>query len=215
MNLKSKKEMNNISIKKYKQDEVQELAKILKNDGVICVPTDTVYGLCASMNSVIGHKKLMEIKNRPENKLFSIMCADEKQIKEIAIVDDIAEKLIQSFMPGPITLILKKKNENLKYGNNDSKTIAVRMATSKTLKDLILKLGCPIFMSSANQSGEQTCNSINEVENTFPNLDGILEGTVSFGKASTIIDCTSKEIKILRSGPITLKELNEILNLEN
>ena len=204
--------MNKISIKKYKSDEIQELAKILKNDGVICVPTDTVYGLCASMNSIIGHEKLMKIKNRPENKLFPIMCADKKQIEKIAIVDEIAEKLIQAFMPGPITLILKKKNENTKHGNNDAKTIAVRMATSKALKDLILKVGCPIFMSSANQSGEQTCSTIEEIEKTFPSLDGILEGIVSFGKASTIVDCTSKEIKILRLGPITLEEINNILS---
>lgn len=203
--------MKKINIKKYKSNEVHELAKILKDDGVICVPTDTVYGLCASMNSIIGYEKLMKIKRRPENKLFPIMCADEKQIKEIAIIDEIAKKIIEAFMPGPITVILKKKNENTKHGNNDAKTIAVRMATSKTLKDLILKVGCPIFMSSANQSGEKTCSSIDEIEKTFPILDAILEGNVPIGEASTIIDCTAKEIKILRSGPITLEEIVKVL----
>ena len=198
-------------MKIYQQNELNELVKILKNDGVICVPTDTVYGLCARMDSEIAHDKLIKIKNRPRNKLFPIMCANEEQIKSIAIVSKKAKKLIKAFMPGPITLILKKKNEVPEYVNNGAETIAVRMATSKTLKDLIIKLGCPIFMSSANQSGEPTCSNIEEIQEKCPNLDGILLGNVSFNKASTIVDCSSDELKILRSGPITIEDIEKVL----
>lgn len=198
-------------MKIYQPNELDELVKILKNDGVICVPTDTVYGLCASMDSEIAHDNLIKIKNRPTNKLFPIMCADEEQLKSIAIVNEKAKKLIKAFMPGPITLILKKNNDVPEYINNGAKTIAVRMATSKTLKDLIIKLGCPIFMSSANQSGEPTCSSIEEIEKSCPTLDGILLGNVSFNKASTIVDCTSDKIKILRSGPITIEDIEKVL----
>ena len=88
-------------IRRYNQNEVDKLAEILKHDGVISVPTDTVYGVCAIINSVKAHDRLMEVKNRPTNKSFPIMCADEKQIKSIAIVDEKAEKLIHAFMPGP------------------------------------------------------------------------------------------------------------------
>lgn len=198
-------------MKIYQQNELNELVKILKNDGVICVPTDTVYGVCARMDSKVAHDNLIKIKNRPTNKLFPIMCADEEQIKRISIVDKKAEKLITAFMPGPITLILKKKNDVPKYVNNGEETIAVRMATSQVLKDLITKLGCPVFMSSANQSGESTCSSIEEIQEKCPNLDGILLGNVSFNKASTIVDCTSDKIKILRSGPITIEDINKTL----
>ena len=96
-------------IKRYKQNEINKLAEILKNDGIISVPTDTVYGICARINSLKAHDKLIAIKQRPITKLLPIMCADEKQIKNIALVDKKAEKLIHTFMPGPITLILKKK----------------------------------------------------------------------------------------------------------
>lgn len=198
-------------MKIYQPNELDELVKILKNDGVICVPTDTVYGLCARMDSEIAHDNLIKIKNRPTNKLLPIMCSDEEQIISIAIVDKNAEKLIKTFMPGPITLILKKKNQVPEYVNNGAETIAVRMATSKTLKDLITQLGCPLFMSSANQSGEPTCSSIDEIEKSCPNLDGILLGNVSFNKASTILDCSSDEIKILRSGPITIEDIEKVL----
>lgn len=201
-----------IHIKRYKQNETDKLAEILKKDGVISVPTDTVYGVCARMNSIKAHNNLMIIKNRPYDKLFPIMCADENQIKSIAIVDEKVEKIIRALMPGPVTLILKKRPELPTYINNGGETIAVRMATSKPLKDLIKKIGCPIFLSSANQSGEPTCTSLDEIEKLCPKLDGMMEGDVSFGKSSTIIDCTLKKIKIIRSGPISMEQIVEVLN---
>ena len=199
-------------IKRYNENEIDELVKILKNDGVISVPTDTVFGICARINSKIAHDKLIAVKNRPENKSFPVMCANEEQIKSIAIINETAEKLIKTFMPGPITLILKKNKELPEYVTNGKDTIAIRMATSETIKKLILELGSPIFMTSANQSGEPTCNSLDEIEKMCPNLDGIMEGNVIFSKGSTIIDCSSDDIKILREGPITIEQINEIVN---
>ena len=198
-------------IKRYKQNETDTLAKILKNDGVISVPTDTVYGVCARINSKKAHDNLVKTKNRPITKPFPIMCSDEAQIKSIAIVNEKAEKLIKEFMPGPITLILEKRPEMPEYVNNGKPTIAVRMATSKAVKELIIKTGCPIFMSSANQSGEPTCTNLDEIENECPNLDGMMEGTVKFGKGSTIVDCVLKELNILRDGPITIEQIREVL----
>ena len=201
-------------MKRYKQSEIDELAEILKRDGVISVPTDTVYGVCARMNSVKAHDKLVIVKKRPETKLFPVMCADEEQIKSNAIVDEKAEKLIRAFMPGPITLILKKNPQIPDYVSNGGTTIAVRMATSKALEELIRKINSPIFMSSANQSGEPTCTNLDEIEKACPLLDGMMEGSVSFGRASTIIDCTSEEIKILRSGPISMEQIKEVIKNE-
>lgn len=198
-------------IKRYKEDEVDELVQILRNDGVISVPTDTVYGLCARINSKEAYNNLMHVKNRPSNKLFPIMCADKEQIKSISIVDEKVEKLIDRFMPGPITLVLKKRVGLFDFVNNGGATIAVRMATSKVLEDIIRKIGCPIFMTSANQSGEPVAHNPDEIEKTCPLIDGILEGEVSFGEASTIVDCTLEEVKILRTGPITMEKIKEII----
>lgn len=196
-------------IKRYKKDEIDELANILKNDGIISVPTDTVYGICARINSKKAHGRLMEIKNRPNEKSFPIMCMNEKQIKNIAVVDQRAEKLIRAFMPGPITLILKKNSNIPDYVSNGKDTIAVRMATSKVIENLIKKTGSPIFMTSANQSGKPVCNNLDEIERECPNLDGMLEGTVIFGEGSTIIDCTQEELQILRLGPISMEQIKK------
>lgn len=198
-------------IKRYKENETEELAQILKNDGVISVPTDTVYGICARINSVKAYNNLVAIKNRPNTKLFSIMCADKEQIERIAIIDEKTRKLIEILMPGPITLILNKRSEISDYINNGSTTIAVRMATSKVLEELIQKIGSPIFMTSANKSGESVCTTLEEIEEKCPTLDGMLEGKVSFNQASTILDCTSNEIRIIRNGPISLERILEII----
>lgn len=77
------------------------------------------------------------------------MCANEEQIKSIAIVNDVAEKLIKSFMPGPVTLVLKKNKNLPEYITNGKDTIGVRMATSEAIEKLILELNSPIFMTSA------------------------------------------------------------------
>lgn len=140
------------------------------------------------------------------------MCATIEQIKDIAIVDEKTEKLIKSFMPGPITLITKKRKNLPDYVTNGKDTIAIRMAPSKAIEELILKVGSPLFMTSANQSGEAECTTLEEIEKSCPLLDGMMEGKVTYAKASTIVDCTSKKIKILREGPISLEQIMQVIN---
>lgn len=199
-------------MKRFSEDDIEEIVDILKNNGVISVPTDTVYGVCARIDSKKAHDNLILVKNRPETKPFPVMCANEEQIKDIAIVNEKAEKIIKAFMPGPITIVLNKKETVPDYITNGKKTIAIRMATSKTLEKIILALGAPIFMSSANQSGEKTSESLEEIEKNCPKINGILEGKIKLGVGSTIIDCTSEKIKVLREGPIKLEEINNIIN---
>lgn len=204
-------------MKRYKQSEIADVAEILKKDGVISVPTDTVYGICASINSHKGYEKLINIKNRPNSKPFPIMCLNKEQIKNIAIINFDVEKLIDLFMPGPITLILNKKPNVLLHinrtGTEKDNKVAIRLASSEVLKQLIQKLGCPIFLTSANKSGNQVCNSLDEIETALPNLDGILEGEISYRKASTIVDCTNNTLTIQREGPISLDNIREKLKI--
>ncbi len=199
-------------MKTYTQEQIDELAEILRNDGVISVPTDTIFGICARVNSKTAYENLIKAKNRPLSKLFPIMCADIEQINSIAIIEENSKILINAFMPGPITLILKSKSNLPKYANNGGTTVAIRMATSNVLKELIKKTGSPIFLTSANQSGMPTCTNLNEIEKACPSIDGMMEGTVSFGKGSTIVDCSKNEIKILREGPITMEKIQEKLH---
>lgn len=201
-------------IRRYNENEIEQLADILKDDGVISVPTDTVYGICARINSKKARDKLMAVKNRPITKAFPIMCADEQQIQSIAIVDERAEKLIHAFMPGPITLVLNRNSTLSEYVTNGKDTIAVRMATSNVLKELIKKTGSPLFMTSANKSEEPECANLDEIENTCPLLDGMLDGEIVFGEASTIVDCSLEELRILRVGPISIEQITKVINMK-
>ena len=198
-------------IKRYKINEIDKIVEILKKDGAISVPTDTVYGVCARISTKKAHDKLVAVKNRPEEKSFPVMCANIEQIKSIAIVNETAKRIISEFMPGPLTVVLKKKSELEDYVTNGKDTIAIRIATSDVLKEIIEKVKSPLFMTSANISGEPTCNNLDEIEKACPLLDGILEGKVIFSKGSTIVDCTSNEVTIIRSGPISLGEILDVL----
>lgn len=90
-------------IKRYTKNEINELVDILKQDGVISVPTDTVYGLCARINSIKAYNNLIVVKSRPINKPFPIMCANEEQIKSVAIVD-CTSKPIKILREGSISI---------------------------------------------------------------------------------------------------------------
>ena len=203
-------------MKRYKQSEIEEIATILKNDGVISVPTDTVYGICARINSSKAYNNLVKVKNRPSTKSFPVLCKDLEQIKSIAVVDERALKLIKTFMPGPVTLVLNKRPDVFSYINNagtrETDELAIRMAPTPFLKELIKEVGSPLFLSSANKSGMNVCRSLDEIEEECPTLDGMVMGDVSFGEASTIVDLTSDDIKIQRQGPISEDEIMKVIN---
>lgn len=193
-------------MKRYSQKELPELAEILRHDGVIAVPTDTVYGLCSQIRTQKAQENLRRVKNRPAEKAFPIMCQNKAQMKEVAEMNEIAEAVIDAFMPGPLTVILNKKEDLPDYINGGMKTVALRMAVNPVLEELIRLTGCPLFMTSANQSGEKTAGTIEEIEKACPLLDGILEGDTKYAQASTIVDCTG-EIRILRDGPVKIDDI--------
>ena len=87
------------------------------------------------------------------------------------------------------------------------KVVVTFATTSDALARLIEAVGVPLFMTSANRSGEKTCTDLDEIERACPGLDGMMEGSTAFGKASTIADCTKEEVRILREGPLDLADL--------
>ena len=198
------------TMKIFSEDEIDAAAEVLNSDGVIAAATDTVYGVCCRMQSQQAQEKLRDIKHRPLDKAFPIMASDIKQVEEFAVIEATGRKIMTSLLPGPGTVILRKKEDLPEYINGGLPTVAVRLATSEQLKKLIEKTG-PLFMTSANQSGQPVCQSIEEIEQSCPDLDGILYGQPSFGKASTIIDCTKEDVRILRQGPITEAQIQKAL----
>ena len=196
-------------MKVYTTHEISDIVDALKEGEVIAVPTDTVYGLCASIEVHESQEKLRDIKHRPKDKAFPIMFANLKQIESLCEISDVDRIIIQEYMPGPITLVLKKKEEVDGYINGGMDTIAIRMATSKELESIIMESG-PVYMTSANLSGEKVCQTPEEIWNSCKGIAGILEGDIKFQQASTIVDCTNN-YAVVRKGPITQEDIDKVI----
>lgn len=188
------------------------LKKELDNDGVIAFPTETVFGLGANSSSKKAFNNLVSIKNRTPDKPFTLMCYSIGQVSEILYINDIAKKIIDKFMPGSITLLLKAKENIEDYLHLNSKYVGVRIPNETKLLDFLKFYGKPLLVPSANKSNEEPAKTVKEV---FDYFDGEIEYCV-IGKCnenipSTIIQVDEDDIKIIRKGPISESEIREVL----
>ena len=199
-------------MKIYDKSEIDTIALELKNGKVIAFPTDTVYGVSVIYDDLVALENLKRAKGRPETKPIPTMVASLEQIRKIAVVDDRALKVIKSFMPGAITIILPKKDEVSDYITNGKKTIAIRMPNDDFILKLIDKCDRPLLVSSANLSGGDNSFTTNDVLAQLDGrIDGVVEGTAGGKLASTIVDLTDDNITILREGPISYEEIVKTL----
>lgn len=186
----------------------------LNNDEVIALPTETVMGLAIKSSSISAYEKLIEVKNRPSNKAFPFIVSSIEEIEKYAVVDDLTSKIIKAYMPGPLTLILKKKSSVDSRITNDKDTIAIRIPDDKTLLKIVKELGEPILLTSANKSGEPPCLNSEEVINVFKEeIPLIIKGKCEFNLASTIIEINNKDVKIIREGIIKKEEIERLVRV--
>ena len=140
-----------------------------------------------------------------------MMCADTDMIREVAYVNESAEKIMQAFMPGALTVILKKREELPDFITNGKDTVAIRIPDDPFVQELIRKTGKPLLVTSANLSGHP---SLYPWKDVYRELSGkiscIVMADAKSDMPSTIIDLTG-EPKILREGPLTKEELFGVL----
>ncbi len=192
-------------MKIYTQNEVEAVVDALEDHRVIAFPTDTVYGVGVKYGTIEDLERLKNAKHRPETKPIPMMVSSVGQMERVAYVDDRTKKIISTFLPGALTLILKSKLDSSFTNGRD--TVAIRMPKDDFVLDVISRLDCPLFVTSANQSGAPTAMSFSDALMQLPNIDGIVQGECKEFWASTIVDCTQEELKVLRQGPIGLQEL--------
>lgn len=198
-------------MKMYTQDQLDQVVDAFQAHKVLALPTDTVYGVGVLYGDLADLDHLKHAKHRPETKPFPMMVSNLEQMKQIAKVDARTEKLVQTFLPGPLTLVLPvSETLDLAY-TNGKKTVAVRIPDEPFVLAVIEKLGKPLLVSSANVSGKSAAVSYQEAMDNLPNIDGIIQGECKQLEASTIVDCTQDKLSILRPGPILLKELTNCL----
>ena len=203
----------------FKEDNIdfEVLKNILKNDGIIIYPTDTVYGVGASIDSLKGIEKIYTAKERNFKSPLIALLSKAEYIERIAIIDNdkriILEKLTKEFWPGALTIILNKKNNVPDIMVSGGKTIGVRIPALKLAQDIIEKVGGVLPTTSANISGETTPRSYDELNNKFKErVDIIIDGGKSpLGIESTIIDLTKEVPIILREGAIKKETIEKLI----
>ncbi len=179
---------------------------------VIIFPTDTVYGIGTSIYDADGVNRIYEIKKRPLDKKLACLCANFNQIESIAVVNDSAKKLINEFLPGALTVILKTKEDIREKIGYD--TIGVRIPNHKIALDILNKNG-PMLTTSVNESGNVPLNEYDEIIKEYINLVDEIHNTdtESSNISSTVVSAID-EIKILRLGEISEAEILACLKNE-
>jgi len=184
----------------------------LRDLGTIVFPTDTIYGIAADAFNPEGINKLYEIKQRPEEKALPVLIGDLSQLEGLVLyVSDVVQQIAAAFWPGALTLILPKGSE-VPPELSPYPTIGVRMPNLDFTLRLLRETG-PLATTSANLSGGANPTTVGDVQKQLGDRpDLILDGGPTPGPtASTVLDLSGPEVKILRQGPITLEAIQSHL----
>lgn len=190
-----------------------EAGKIIRNGGLVAFPTETVYGLGANGLDADACAKIYEAKGRPSDNPLILHVADRAMIDKAATVSEMAERVLAAFAPGPVTVILPKRDVVPSSVTGGLATVGVRMPDNDIARALIRAADVPIAAPSANRSGRPSPTTAAAV---FADMDGkiplILDGgPCQYGVESTIVDCTGECAAILRPGAVTREMLAEVL----
>lgn len=203
-----------------KEEEIKQAAEEIKKGNLVVFPTETVYGIGASALNENAVKKIFEAKGRAQDNPLIVHVSSKEMAK--TIVKDITpleQKLMQTFWPGPLTIIFKRKSEevipNVVTANLD--TVGIRMPSNEIAKKLISYANLPIAAPSANVSGKPSGTKIEDIKEEFDGkVSYILDGGISeIGLESTVIQVVNEQITILRPGKITKEQLMQVANEVN
>lgn len=198
---------------------MEEAAKILRQGGTVAFPTETVYGIGADALNENAVKKIFKAKGRPsDNPLIVHISGFEDLNKLVLSINEKAEKLMDAFWPGPLTIIFEKRDAVPDIVTAGLPTVAVRMPADETALMLIKKAGCPVAAPSANLSGKPSPTKARHViEDLEGRVDAIIKGNdCPVGIESTVIDVSGDKAIILRPGIITKEQIEAVIgNADN
>ena len=196
-------------------DEYQDILKReINNNNLVIFPTETVYGIGANALNDTAVNKIFEVKTRAKNNPLIVHLKSVKDIEKYAIVEnDIEKKLIDSFMPGPITIILKKREcipDNVTAGLD---TVGIRVPINQIANRFLSIVDCPIAAPSANISSHPSGTKVSDIKLEFDDkVEFIIDGGESkIGLESTVVKVIDNTPTILRPGGITKEMIEEVI----
>jgi len=205
---------NIILIKDLNKSNIQTLANAISKGSLCVIPTETVYGLAGNGLDETAIQKIYEAKGRPSDNPLILHVSDIKMAESITKnIDKDAYLLMETFWPGPLTLVLNQDEMVPERVTGGLNTVGVRMPNIKEIRALIKASKVPLAAPSANLSGKPSSTRFIHILNDFKDkipymIDG---GDSKIGLESTVLDCTVKPFTILRQGSITQKNLEAVL----
>lgn len=195
---------------------IQQAADTARRGGAVVYPTDTGYGLGVNAIEPSAVERLFKIKKRPANKPSPVLVRDIEMAKKLGFVDKKIEKVLAAVWPGAVTVVLEKRGATPEILTAGKRTIGLRIADYKISQLLMEQLEFPLTSTSANYSGELPLLCAKDIIKIFhghyPRPDLILDvGCLPPSPPSTVLDLTGPQPKILRIGPVSKKQLLEIL----
>ena len=189
------------------KEGIEKASQIINRGGIAVFPTDTVYGIGCDPYNKDSVRKIYEIKSRNISKPFPVLVYSKEIAEKIAFFDEFSKKIAEKFWPGPLTIILKLTDENLKKSLNVVDKIALRVPNHKWTLDLLKK--CNFLVgTSANISGQTSFTNPDECLKNMQNYDIFVDGGTITSKAeSTIIEIEKEKIKIIRRGSVSQEEI--------
>lgn len=189
---------------------------------IILYPTETVYGLGVNALDEKALKELYELKGRGKDRAISWLVRDVRDIEKYAEVSLVAKKIIDNFLPGPLTLVLPLKkdiNEQHKFlPTNIGFRISKDKITQKLVFDYMLKNNAPLTSTSANISNEPTKSSVDEILEQFSEeknkIIKIVDDGVREGKPSTVVSVVDNEVSLIREGVVSFEKIKVITNTD-
>ena len=193
---------------------ITEAGRILKNGGLVAFPTETVYGLGANAYDAAAVKSIYTAKGRPSDNPLIVHIADVADVDGLAReMNENARSLIEAFMPGPFTIILKKSGNVPDAVTAGMDTVAIRCPENETARRLIKAAGVPIAAPSANLSGKPSPTEAAHVRDDMTGrIDAIIDGgSCAVGVESTIVDASGDVPVLLRPGGITFEMIRRVV----
>lgn len=191
--------------------ETDRIASFLLANHIVCLPTETVFGLAVVADDYANYIHLLECKNRPVNKAFPLLINSYVQLAAHAQVDTRARRIIERFLPGPLTLILPKKEGVAEYITAGQENVAIRWSNDPFINELLQKVKKPLFLTSANLANEPPCATEQEAYHVFKTkVACIVAGRPKSRVPTTIIDATKPSLQLIRAGGLTLEEIKKV-----
>ncbi|PKO18205.1 MAG: threonylcarbamoyl-AMP synthase [Chloroflexi bacterium HGW-Chloroflexi-10] len=204
--------MRILNLFKNYQNALSEAEIQLSKGDSIVFPTDTVYGVAAKLADPEAVDRLFEIKGRDQLKAIAVLIGNMEQLFEVAAwFPHSAQKLVERFWPGGLTVVVQKKT-TINQRISPDETVGVRIPDYEFVRELCLRCG-PLAATSANISGQPSATNLGMVlAQLSGKVDLIIDGgETQGGVASTVLDCTNENIKLLREGAISRAVIEDFL----